>query len=264
MSELTSSDGTTIGYEIQGAGSPIILIDGAMCYRGSGPLDALATALADEFTVVTYDRRGRGSSTDTLPYAVDREIDDLAALINVVGGKAALFGMSSGGALAVLTAARMSAAVTDLIVYEPPFMPEPVRAAITTSADKLAEALRSGDRDTAVATFLARVGTPDASIERMRRSPNWASMVAIAPTLGYDDFVMGDSGIPKVAAQLVVRALAIAGGASPEFLRWGAENLARAIPGGEFTVLEGQTHDVATAPLAQVIRQHLQVARQRA
>jgi len=262
MSELASADGTIIGYEIQGAGSPIILIDGAMCYRGSGPMDALATALADEFTVVTYDRRGRGLSTDTLPYEVDREIDDLAALIDAAGSEAALFGMSSGGALAVLTAARMGAAVTDLIVYEPPYMPEPARDAITTSADKLAAALRSGDRDTAVATFLARVGTPDAAIEGMRRSPNWASMVAIAPTLGYDDLVMGDSGIPQIAAHLAVRALAIAGGASPDFLRWGAENLARSIPGAEFTVLEGQTHDVATAPLAEAIREHLRVARQ--
>src|SRR4249919_2652797 len=108
MNTVTSSDGTTIAYTRSGDGPPLILVEGAMCYRGAGPMDAMAALLQDAFTVYTYDRRGRGESTDTLPHAVEREIEDLAALVDVAGGSAGVYAMSSGGALALATAAVTS------------------------------------------------------------------------------------------------------------------------------------------------------------
>src|ERR1700755_1481848 len=101
MSTLTSADGTMIAYERAGDGPPVILVDGALCHRGSGPARPLAKALADQFTVYTYDRRGRGESGDTAPYAVEREIEDLQALVEEGGGTVAVYGISSGAALAL-------------------------------------------------------------------------------------------------------------------------------------------------------------------
>ena len=123
MSTLTSPDGTTIAYTRTGDGPPLILVDGAMCYRGAGPMDALAALLQDSFTVYTYDRRGRGESTDTLPHAVEREVEDLAALVAVAGGPAGVYAMSSGGALALATAAT-TPGIDRLALYEPPYTAE--------------------------------------------------------------------------------------------------------------------------------------------
>src|SRR5512143_2532760 len=121
MSSVMSRDGTKIAYEVQGSGPPLILVDGAMCYRGMGPMPALAKRLASRFTLVLYDRRGRGESDDTPPWSAEREVDDLAALINAVGGSARLFGLSSGAALALDAVAR-GLPVPRLAVYEPPFI----------------------------------------------------------------------------------------------------------------------------------------------
>ena len=107
MTTLTSADGTRIAYDIVGHGPAVILIDGAMCFRGGGPMRPIAEALSGQLTVVLYDRRGRGESGDTLPFAVEREIEDIAALIDAAGGQAALFGISSGGALALRAAAAL-------------------------------------------------------------------------------------------------------------------------------------------------------------
>ncbi|QAY73733.1 alpha/beta hydrolase [Agromyces protaetiae] len=259
MTELVSADGTRVAYEVVGEGPAVVLVDGAMCFRDSGPMRALAAELVGSATktgcsAVLYDRRGRGRSGDTLPYAIDREIDDLAALVDAVGGRAALFGMSSGGALAALAAARLGDAVSTLVVFEPPYLPEQDRLEASAYTAELTRALAAGDRDAAVAAFLARVGVPLQGVEGMKRSPAWAGMTAIAPTLGYDDAVMGDSAVPSAAAAITAPTLALAGGASPDFLRWGARALAGAVPGARFEVLEGQGHDVDPVPLAAAIR----------
>ncbi|CAA9215982.1 MAG: hypothetical protein AVDCRST_MAG83-214 [uncultured Arthrobacter sp.] len=257
MSDVHSSDGTRIGYETQGTGPAIILIDGAMCHRGAGPMRALAPGLAPTRTVVLYDRRGRGGSSDTLPYAVDREIEDIAALISAVGAPAALLGMSSGGALAALAAARLGGKVSDLIVYEVPFMPEPARPAAFAYTAELGSALSAGDRDGAVTAFLTRVGVPGNAVEHMKSLPAWEGMTAIAPTLGYDDAVMGDSSVPAELASITARTLSLAGGDSPDFLQWGARGIAELVPGAEFDLLDGQGHDVDPARLAERISDFL-------
>src|SRR4051812_10529602 len=123
MPTVTSPDGTTIAYTRTGSGPPLVLVDGAMCYRGAGPMDGLAAALRNDFTVYTYDRRGRGESMDTLPYAVAREVEDLRALIALTGGEAGVYGISSGAALALTTAA-VEPGITRLGLYEPPFLAE--------------------------------------------------------------------------------------------------------------------------------------------
>lgn len=250
MRNVHSPDGTRIAYETQGTGPAIILVDGAMCHRDSGPMRAVAAGLAPARTVVLYDRRGRGASGDTLPYAVDREIEDIAALITAVGAPVALLGMSSGGALAALAAARLGGDVTDLVVYEAPFMPEPARPAADAYAAELGSVLAAGDRDGAVGAFLTRVGMPGPAVEGMKSSPAWQGMTAIAPTLGYDAAVMGDSSIPAGLASITARTLSLGGSASPGFMTWGAHGIAQLIPGAELDILEGQGHGVDPAVLA--------------
>jgi pimeloyl-ACP methyl ester carboxylesterase len=174
MSQIKSADGTRIDYEVVGSGPAVVLVDGAMCFRDAGPARGLATELAATCTVVLYDRRGRGRSGDGASYAVDREIDDLEALISTVGGRATLVGISSGGALATRAAIRLGTAVSRLVVFEPPYMPEPARPAAAAYTTELTAALAAGDRDRAVVAFLARVGTPADAVEEMRRSPGWA------------------------------------------------------------------------------------------
>ena len=239
---VRSADGTAIAYEARGAGPVVVLVDGAMCFRDSGPMRGIADAIGDRLRVVLYDRRGRGASGDTAPYAVEREIEDLAAIIDAVGGPVALFGMSSGGALALRAAASLDS-VARVAVYEPPYMPEPAVAGAQAYTAELAEALGRGDRGAAVEAFLGRVGLPPQAVAGMRHSPGWPGMEALAPTLAYDDTAMGDSRVPTFERE-DAEVLALAGGASPDFLQYGARAVAEAT-GGRFELLDGQTHDIA-------------------
>jgi pimeloyl-ACP methyl ester carboxylesterase len=245
---VRSADGTSIAYEVHGTGPILVVVDGAMCFRDSGPSRGIAQAIGDALQVVRYDRRGRGESGDTAPFAVEREIEDLAAILEAVGdGPATLFGISSGGALALRAAAALDA-VTRVAVYEPPFMPEQALAGAAAYTAELTEALGRGDRGAAVDAFLRRVGVPEQAVAGMRHSPAWPVMEAIASTLAYDDAAMGDSRVPPLDLSRV-DVLALAGGASPAFLQHGAQAVAEAF-GGRFEALEGQTHDVDPAALA--------------
>jgi pimeloyl-ACP methyl ester carboxylesterase len=239
---VQSADGTAIAYEVHGAGPVLVLIDGAMCFRDSGPMRGIADAIGGRLRVVLYDRRGRGASGDTAPYAVEREIEDIEAIIAAVGAPAVLFGMSSGGALALRAATALDA-VTRVAVYEPPYMPEPAVAGAQAYTAELADALGRSDRGAAVAAFLRRVGMPEQAVAGVRHSPAWAGMEALAPTLAYDDAAMGDSRVPRFDAR-GIQVLALAGGASPDFMQYGARAVAEAT-GGRFGVLDGQTHDIA-------------------
>jgi len=236
---VRSADGTRIAYEVHGEGPTVVLVDGAMCSRDGGPMRGIAAAIGDRLRVVLYDRRGRGGSGDTEPFAVEREVEDLAALVDAVGGPVALLGISSGGALA-LRAARALPGVTRVVVYEPPFMPESAVAGAAGYTTELSDALGRGDRAAAVESFLRRVGTPPEGIAGARRSPAWAGMEALAPTLAYDDAQMGDSRVPALDG-LDAEVLALAGGESPAFLQFGARAVAEAT-GGRFALLAGQTH----------------------
>lgn len=254
MATVTSRDGTTIAYETRGAGSPVILVDGAMCYRGFGPMTLIAEQLLPGHTVVLYDRRGRGGSTDTPPYSVEREVEDIAALVTQVGGPVRLFGMSSGGALALHGAAALGDSVSHVAVYEVPFMPLSARPATQAYTEALAAALAGHDRQAAVVAFLRRVGTPEPAIDGIRESPGWPAMMAIAPTLGYDDQLVGGDVPAVLLGSLNVPVLALAGGASPDFLRYGSETVASLARSGRFEVIDGVGHDAPAARLAPPLR----------
>ncbi|MFF4550271.1 alpha/beta fold hydrolase [Streptomyces sp. NPDC001406] len=250
--QIISRDGTRIAYARSGRGPAVVLVSGTMSTGAT--MAPLAARLAGRFTVVPYDRRGRGGSGDTAPYAVAREVEDLAALIEAVGGDAALYGMSSGGALA-LEAAASGLPVRQVAVYEPPFAVyeggAEERAAYTRN---LTEALARGHRGDAVEHFLRLTGLAEEMIRGARQSPMWADMEAIAPTLAYDDAVMGDGAVPRERlAALTVPVLAVAGGAGPAWVREATRAVADAAPQGTYRTLEGQTHRVDPDVLAPVL-----------
>ncbi|MDI3340044.1 MAG: alpha/beta hydrolase [Sphaerobacter sp.] len=253
MKTVRSRDGTVIAYERTGEGPPVILVGGALSDRTAGA--PLAALLAPPFTVVTYDRRGRGDSGDTAPYAVEREIEDLHALIDDVGGAAFVYGMSSGAALA-LRAAASRLPITKLALFEPPYIVDgsrpPIPADYLTRLNALLAAGRRGD---AVALFMTEaVGVPTELVTQLRSDPMWPRLEATAHTLPYDHAVLGDMAIPtELAASVTIPTLVVDGGASPAWLRQATEAVAAILPGARRQTLEGQTHAVAPDALAPVL-----------
>ncbi|MFG3267324.1 MULTISPECIES: alpha/beta fold hydrolase [Streptomyces] len=248
-----SRDGTSLAYARAGQGPAVILVSGAMSTGGT--VAPLAGLLAPHFTAFWYDRRGRGESGDTAPYAVEREVEDLAALIEAAGGEAALYGVSSGGALA-LEAAAAGLPVSRVAVYETPFADfseggAEERAAYT---EHLTEALAHDRRGDAVELFLRLTGLAEEMIQGARQSPMWPAMEGIAPTLAYDDAVMGDGLVPRERlASLDAPVLSLAGSASPDWLRRAARAVAEAAAKGTYRSLEDQTHMVDPNVLAPVL-----------
>lgn len=256
MATVTSKDGTRIAYETIGTGEPLILVDGAMCYRDSGPMRPLAEALKDHFAVLIYDRRGRGESGDTLPYAVEREVEDIEALLQAVGGSAYVYGCSSGGALALEAANRLSG-VKKLIIYEAPFIVDASRDPMTDERlATLDELVATGRRGDAVKLFMKFVGMPGFLIFIMPFMKVWRKLIGIAHTLPYDLAIVGpyEKGKPLPEgnwAGVSAPALVADGGKSPAWMRHAQAALARNL-GAEYRTLAGQTHMVmadAQAPL---------------
>ncbi len=256
MDIATSKDRTAIGLSRQGEGPALVLVDGAMCFRAFGPMAALAKTLAPHFTVYTYDRRGRGESGDTQPYAVSREIEDLGAIIAFAGGSAYVYGISSGAVLA-LNAAASSQGIKRLALYDPPLMAGTIGPGPEVEyGRRLKELLAANRRADAVELFLTTVGTPAAAIAGMRKAPFWPMMESIAPTLAYDNAVLANDAPPSEQARRVkAPVLVMAGGASPEGLRRAAKATAEAIPQARLRILEGQSHDVSPDALAPVLRE---------
>lgn len=247
-----SADGTSLAYASRGEGPPVILVSGAMSTGDT--VAPLAEALADRFTAVVYDRRGRGASGDTRPYAVEREVEDLAALIGAVGGEAALYGVSSGGALA-LRAAASGLPVRRIAVYEVPFaVYEGGAEERAEYTERLTSALEQDRRGDAVELFLRLTGLGEGLIQGARQSPMWPGMESIAPSLAYDDAVMGDGLVPEARlASITAPVLSLAGGASPEWMREAARTVADTAPRGTYRVLERQSHMVEPEVLAPVL-----------
>jgi pimeloyl-ACP methyl ester carboxylesterase len=261
VNTLSSQDGTTIAYDKEGEGPALILVDGALTVHSSGSGAELARLLAPRFTVYGFDRRGRGESGDTPPYAVDREIDDIEALTDRAGGSAYLYGHSSGGPLAMRAAIRLGSKVTKIAMYEPPYNNDPgAQAPWSQYLEQLRQTLAEGRRGDAVALFMGFVGTPAEQIDGMRRAPFWPGLEAVAPTLAYDHAaILGEPwSVPtKLAARVCVPALVIAGDAGLPFMPDAARTLSQAIPQGQLRMLAGQTHDVEPAVLAPVLAEFL-------
>jgi len=257
MNTLTSHDGTTIAYDKRGDGPATILVDGALTVHSSGSGSELAELLSPFFTVFGFDRRGRGASGDTLPYAVDREIDDIEALIDRAGGSPFLYGHSSGGPLAMRAAIRLGTKVSKVAMYEPPYNNDPgAQESWSRYLTQLREALAEGRRGDAVALFMRFVGTPAEQVDGMRSEPFWPGIEAVAPTLAYDHAaILGEPwSVPTgLAARLSVPVLVMAGDAGLAFMPDAARVLSQAIPQGQLRTLEGQTHVVDPAVLAPVL-----------
>ncbi len=252
MKKVISKDGTEIGYETSGKGLAVILVDGALCYQSFGPMPELAKLLAPHFTVHTYDRRGRGGSGNRQPYTLDREIEDIEALIDMAGGSAFVFGTSSGACLALEAAIKLGRKIKKLAMYEPPYQSgDGVLPAWMDYRKKLTESLSAGRRGDAVVLFMQFVGTPAEQVEGMRQSPGWPMFEVVAPTLAYDAAAMGEDRMAPVkrAASLSVPALVMNGSAIP-FMLDTATTLAKAIPHAQQRTLEGQTHNVDLQVLA--------------
>lgn len=259
MAQVTSKDGTTIGYDKKGKGPAVILVDGAIGYRGLAFGQRLQELLAEHFSVYAYDRRGRGESSNSKPYALEREVEDIEALINEAGGSAFVYGISSGACLALEAATRLDGKIKKLALYEAPYDSNPTtRQAWWDYTNELGKLVAENRRGDAVTLFMKFVGTPDQMIDGMRQSPAWAAMEAVAPTLQYDAAAMGKDRVPPVerAAKVTAPALVMDGGANKTimpFMGQTAEALAKAMPKGQRRTLEGQGHDVKAEALAPVL-----------
>ena len=262
MSHVTSADGTRIAYETVGSGPALIVVDGAMCHRGLGPARDLGAALADSYTVYLYDRRGRGESGNTLPWSPQREIEDLAALLEAAGGTAYLVGCSSGAVLGA-DAAAVLPGVTKLALYEPPFIVDGSHEPRPDTYIPETEALiAAGDNAGAAKKFMRHVGMPGIAVTIMSWTPPFRKITATAPTLPYDLRILGDTGrgVPLDAtrwATVGVPALVMDGGKSPAYMRNAAKALSEALPKAEYRTLPGQTHMVKAAVVAPAVKQFL-------
>jgi pimeloyl-ACP methyl ester carboxylesterase len=263
MKTVTSKDGTKIAFDQSGQGPVVILVDGALQYRAFDQgMAQLADLLAQHFTVVHYDRRGRGDSTDVQPYALEREIEDIEALINEAGGSAFVYGISSGAALAMEAAIRLGDKVKKLAMYEAPYNDdETARQAWREYTQQLGELLAAGRRGDAVGLFMILVGATADQVEGMRQHPMWPMWEAVAPTLAYDHTAaLGeDASLPtERAASVTVPTLVMDGSESYPFMHVTAVALANAIPQAQHRTLEGQTHEVSSEALAPVLVEFFQ------
>ena len=254
-SSVRSKDGTTIGYDTSGSGPALILVDGAFCSRAFGPSPKLAPLLAQRFTVFSYDRRGRGASGDTPPYAPQREVEDLAALVDAAGGSASLVGLSSGGALA-LEAAASGLPVTKVVAYEPPYVDDEGNRGGERHQREIERRLANGERGGAIKYFMRdMVGAPGFAVVMMRMMPwVWRKLAAVAHTLPYDAAITTQYRVPRARfATIRVPALVLNGTKTDARLKAAAKTVASVIPGAQHGELAGQTHNVNAGVLAPAV-----------
>lgn len=245
---VTSADGTAIACEQRGQGPPVVLVGGALNDRSASAV--LAAQLAPDFTAWTYDRRGRGESGDTAPYAVEREIEDLAAVIAQAGGEAFVYGVSSGAVLA-FEAAAAGLPIRAVALFEPPYVPSEGSGGFSA---RLAGLIGAGRRGDAVALFMRTAGLPEEAVAGARDSPMWPGLEAMAHTLVYDTALAGDGTLPAGRMLRVsVPALVLDSDASAAALRRAARETATALPAGQHRSVPGRFHEVPAEDLAPVL-----------
>jgi pimeloyl-ACP methyl ester carboxylesterase len=262
---VTSADGTSIAYDATGTGPALVIVHGATQFRAfDSSLAVLAGLLADRFTVINYDRRGRGESGNTLPFSPQREIEDIAALIaGLAGGRASIMGFSSGAVVA-LEAAASGLPIDKVVMYEPPFViagsgfpPPPADYVETLNA-----MVAAGDRDGPPTYFMRTVGLPPEAIEGARQSPMWPIMQSVGPTIAYDGQFMFDAyytagKFPARWAGAAMPVLVVNGDASFPFMPSAADAVAAALPHASRKILAGQGHGPKPDVLAPVLRDFL-------
>ncbi len=251
---VVSKDRTTIAYDRFGTGPALVLVLGALNSRKSGT--RLARLLAARFTVITYDRRGRAGSTDTAPYSPQREVEDIAALIGLVGAPVFVYGHSSGAALALEAAIQLRKQIGKLAIYEAPYaLDEGARKAAIKYYKTLKKLLAAGREDDAVALFVRSVGVSDNQVQAMKRLPMWKGLVKLAPTLAYDSEVLGEGhALPADRlSRIHIPTLVMHGGAGAPSMRDAARAISEAIPHAQLRTLARQTHGVSPKVLAPVL-----------
>jgi pimeloyl-ACP methyl ester carboxylesterase len=260
MNTVTSKDGTTIAYDQSGKGPLLILVGGALEHRAMDSETAQLAKLpllSEQFTVIHYDRRGRGDSTDTKPFTVEREIEDIEALIDNAGGSAYLFGISSGAALAMEAAIKLgSGKVKKLAMYEAPYNSDAeARQGWVAYTQKLNGLLAENRNADALIAFMMLVGMPEEHVPQVKQMPMWGIWESVAPTLAYDAAALGhDASVPlDHAVKVTIPSLVMDGEASFPFMHTAAVALAGAMPHGQQRTLTGQTHEVSAAAIAPVL-----------
>ncbi|MGH8839294.1 MAG: alpha/beta fold hydrolase [Jiangellaceae bacterium] len=254
-----SRDGTPIAFERLGHGEALILVGGAL--QGRATYHPLAEELSRHLTVVNYDRRGRGDSGGTAPYSVEREIEDLRALIAAAGGTASVYGHSSGAGL-VLHAAAHGLPLDKIVLHEPPFGSgsEAERQAEQEEAEQISALLAQNRRVDAVTLYFASMGLPTEVVQHLAHDP---AMLANAPTIRYDPYEVmsehsrGGMTPAEQASRVTLPALVLAGGASPEWMIEASRQIADALPNGRLRVLEGHDHVVPPDVLAPVLAEFI-------
>jgi pimeloyl-ACP methyl ester carboxylesterase len=263
MHHVISADGSRIAFDQRGSGEAVVIVDGALCSREVGPSADTAKALSDEFTVVTYDRRGRGGSTDESAgrFEVEREIEDLAALLDHLGGHVSLIGFSSGGGLAIEAAGRIPG-VRRVIAYEVPYITDPAEGVPPDYAERLGELVRADQRSAAVRYFLRVVGMPAPLVALMRLTPPFQKLKRVAHTLPYDAAIVVDALGPdrRLTAErwATVKApvTVLAGAKSPASMRRANAELA-AVLGADHAELAGLNHMVKGRTVAPALAERL-------
>jgi pimeloyl-ACP methyl ester carboxylesterase len=256
MGTATSKDGTTIAFDRSGDGPPVVLISGGPSDRSANA--QLAALLAARFTVLNYDRRGRGESGDTPPYSVDREFEDLAAVIDEAGGSAALVGNSGTGNIALEAAAR-GLPVTRLALWEPPFIVDGSRPPVPKDwgqrVEELVSAGRPGD---ALAYWITTVvGAPAEMVPAMRTSPFWAAMEPNAHMLVRDAALLGDFSLPAERLRAVTAPTLLLDGGQQPWLSHGVRALAAVLPNARYETLASQSHDIPVEVLVAAVADFL-------
>lgn len=256
MPHVVSDDGTTIMYEHNGAGPALVIVDGALCSRAFGPSAAQSERLADHFTVYTYDRRGRGESTDTPPYAVEREIEDLRAVIGAAGGAAFVYGISVGSLLTLHAAATLGVTmIPKLALCEPPLsVGDDAREAFSQEKHHICSLLAADQHSEAVFTFMSEI-MPAAMLDELRASPDWAVVESHAPTLAYDYAMLGDGAVPVAAAQAVgMPVLLLVGEESAAYKHTAVAELVKSLPHVELVTTSGAGFEPTDDEIGSLVR----------
>jgi len=261
MPFVTSEDGTRIGYTVVGSGPAIVLVDGALCWRASGPSGPLAEELKDRFTVTTYDRRGRGESGDTKPYAIEREVEDLAAVIDAAGGSAAIYAISSGVGLALAAANALGPQkVTKMVLYEFPILTDSSRKVDPSYARVMDELINSGNNAGAVKHFMkVGVGVPGFAIFMMQLMGVMKKLAPVGPTLAYDTRLVTPYwtyGAPPKApwSNATMPILDVGGGKSDDWMQNAQVAVSKALSNATHKTLPGQNHMVSPKAIGPMIK----------
>lgn len=259
MMSVQSKDGTRIAYDVYGSGSSLIYCTGAGSFRTSRPVVRAAKTFANSFTLFCYDRRGRGDSGNFPPYAIGRELEDIEAMINVAGGRASLFGHSTGAVLALEAALRFSHKIDHLVLYEPAYAYD---QADQERKEQLRHAiqllLRSGKRAKALSYFLRWSGTPYPLILWRRMLPTWQTMLDLSPSLLYDIELSLLKPPIEQAARLDLPVLVAVGEKSAPSLQAVAHQLGEAIPNASFMRVSGQGYQVCSRVMLRMLSDFIQ------